>query len=101
MQPFTPFVAEELWHLLEKRSDGDDIILAQWPSVKPFNQIALTNFDKAVEVITQIRNIRKKNNIATKIKMELFVRKNKEINLMIFKLPQPSCKMDAIQHADN
>jgi valyl-tRNA synthetase len=79
MQPFTPFVAEELWHLLEKRSDGEDIILAQWPSVKPFNQIALTNFDKAVEVITQIRNIRKKNNIANKVKLELYICKSKDV----------------------
>ena len=95
MQPFTPFVAEELWHLLEKRIDGDDIILAQWPSVKTFNQIALTNFDKAVEVITQIRNIRKKNNIATKVKLELFICKSKDVltefDPVIIKMGNLSC----------
>ena len=95
MQPFTPFVAEELWHLLEKRSDGEDIILAQWPSVKPFNQIALTNFDKAVEVITQIRNIRKKNNIATKVKLELYICKSKDVltefDPVIIKMGNLSC----------
>jgi valyl-tRNA synthetase len=95
MQPFTPFVAEELWHLLENRSDGEDIILAQWPSVKPFNQIALTNFDKAVEVITQIRNIRKKNNIATKVKLELYICKSKdaisEFDPVIIKMGNLSC----------
>jgi len=95
MQPFTPFVAEELWHLLEKRSDGEDIILAQWPSVKPFNHIALTNFDRAVEVITQIRNIRKKNNIATKVKLELYICKSKdaitEFDPVIIKMGNLSC----------
>lgn len=95
MQPFTPFVAEELWHLLEKRSDGEDIILAKWPIVKPFNQIALTNFDKAVEVITQIRNIRKKNNIATKVKLELYICKSKdaitEFDPVIIKMGNLSC----------
>jgi valyl-tRNA synthetase len=95
MQPFTPFVAEELWHLLEKRSDGEDIILAKWPSVKPFNQIALTNFDKAVEVITQIRNIRKKNNIATKVKLELYICKSKDVikefDPVIIKMGNLSC----------
>ena len=95
MQPFTPFVAEELWHLLEKRSDGEDIILAKWPIVKPFNQLALTNFDKAVEVITQIRNIRKKNNIATKVKLELYICKSKdaltEFDPVIIKMGNLSC----------
>ena len=95
MQPFTPFVAEELWHLLEKRSDGEDIILAKWPIVKPFNQLALTNFDKAVEVITQIRNIRKKNNIATKVKLELYICKSKDVltefDPVIIKMGNLSC----------
>src|SRR5690606_16007988 len=36
-------------------------------------------FTKMEEVITNIRNIRKQNNIATKIKMDLFIKKNEEI----------------------
>jgi len=80
LQPFTPFVAEELWHLIRERKEGDDIIIAQWPSVDTSSETILSDFTIAEEVITNIRNIRKKNNIATKIKMELFVRKNKEIN---------------------
>ncbi len=80
LQPFTPFVAEELWHLIRERKEGEDIIIAQWPTVCSSNETILSDFTIAEEVITNIRNIRKKNNIATKIKMELFVRKNKEIN---------------------
>ena len=38
MQPFTPFVAEEIWHLLRERKDGDDIIIAPWPKVKAINE---------------------------------------------------------------
>lgn len=80
LQPFTPFVAEELWHLIRERKEGEDIIIAQWPTVDTSSEMILSDFTIAEEVITNIRNIRKKNNIATKIKMELFVRKNKEIN---------------------
>lgn len=80
LQPFTPFVAEELWHLIRERKEGDDIIIAQWPTLEASNETILSEFTIAEEVITNIRNIRKKNNIATKIKMELFVRKNKEVN---------------------
>ncbi len=79
LHPFTPFVAEELWHALRKRAEGDDIIVAAWPSVKSFDAQNLKQFDLASEVITNIRNIRKSNNIATKVKLELFIRKTQTI----------------------
>jgi valyl-tRNA synthetase len=76
VQPFTPFIAEEIWHLIRERKAGEDIIVAAWPTVQPFEESLLTEFSKAEEIITNIRNIRKQNNIATKIKMDLFVKKN-------------------------
>jgi valyl-tRNA synthetase len=79
LHPFTPFVAEELWHALRERAEGDDIIVAPWPSVKSFDAQNLRHFDLASEVITNIRNIRKSNNIATKVKLELFIRKTQTI----------------------
>lgn len=79
LHPFTPFVAEELWHALRQRAEGDDIIVAPWPSVKSFDAQNLKQFDLASEVITNIRNIRKSNNIATKVKLELFIRKTQTI----------------------
>ena len=79
LHPFTPFVAEELWHALRERAEGDDIIIAPWPSVKSFDAQNLKQFDLASEVITNIRNIRKSNNIATKVKLELFIRKTQTI----------------------
>ena len=80
LQPFTPFVAEELWHLLQERKEGDDIIIAAWPTVEPYDKTILKQFQTAEEVITNIRNIRKKNNIANKVKLDLFIKKNNEIN---------------------
>ncbi|MDG2464939.1 MAG: valine--tRNA ligase [Crocinitomicaceae bacterium] len=79
-QPFTPFIAEELWHLIRDRKEGEDIIVAEWPKVKKVDSSILKSFEEAVEVITNIRNIRKKNNIANKVKMELFVKTNGEID---------------------
>ena len=79
-QPFIPFIAEELWHLIRDRKDGEDIIVAEWPKVKKVDSSILKSFEGAVEVITNIRNIRKKNNIANKVKMKLFVKTNGEID---------------------
>lgn len=80
IQPFTPFIAEELWHLIRERQEGDDIIIAAWPAVKPVDETVLVSFSKAEEVITNIRNVRKQNNIANKVKMDLFIKKNAEID---------------------
>jgi valyl-tRNA synthetase len=74
MHPFTPFVAEELYHALRERSAGDDIVIAQWPVSQELDATPLQQFAFNEKVITQIRNIRKQNNIATKIKLELFIK---------------------------
>jgi valyl-tRNA synthetase len=80
MQPFTPFISEELWHLLEQRVEGDDIVVAKWPTVQPINEDVLTQFDYMEKVVSQIRTIRKDQNIANKIKLELFIKKNQVID---------------------
>jgi valyl-tRNA synthetase len=74
MHPFTPFVAEELYHALRERQPGDDIVIAQWPTTQEIDQTPLQQFAFNEKVITQIRNIRKQNNIATKVKMELYIK---------------------------
>jgi valyl-tRNA synthetase len=80
LQPFTPFVAEELWHLIRERKDGEDIIIATWPEAGQVNQNLLEKFALSESVISSIRTIRKENNIANKVKIELFVKANKEIS---------------------
>jgi valyl-tRNA synthetase len=74
VHPFTPFVAEELWHLLKNREEGEDIIIAAWPEISQVNESILNDFDFATEIISNIRNIRKKNNIANKIKVEFAIK---------------------------
>ena len=80
IHPFTPFIAEELWHLVCSRNEGEDIIIAQWPVLTEVNTSLLTNFKTAEEVIINIRNTRNKNNVANKVKMDLFIKKNNEID---------------------
>lgn len=80
IQPFTPFIAEELWHLIRERQEGNDIIVATWPSVQAYDEQVLKSFEKAEETISNIRTVRKQNNIANKVQMELFVKKNNDID---------------------
>ncbi|MCT4561578.1 MAG: valine--tRNA ligase [Crocinitomicaceae bacterium] len=80
LQPFMPFVAEELWHLVKERAANEDIVISEWPTVGKIDAEILTSFNNAAEVITQIRNIRKQGNIANKIKLDLFVKENAKVD---------------------
>jgi valyl-tRNA synthetase len=74
LHPFMPFITEEIWHLLRDREEGDDIIVASMPVVQPFDEQNLKAFEKAEQIITGIRNLRKAKNIANKETLELKVK---------------------------
>lgn len=73
MHPFMPFITEEIWQLLEKRNNGESIMTSSWPTKKEYNPNILSQFTEASEVITQIRNYRKKQNIPFKDKINIIV----------------------------
>ena len=80
VHPFTPFVSEDIWHILREREEGNDIIVSSWPTVQNADKETLAQFVTASEVITNIRNIRKKNNIANKVKMDLMIKVNSGVS---------------------
>ncbi len=75
LHPFMPFITEEIWHLLRERAEGDDIIIAQIPVFKGFDDKIIASFERAEQVINGIRNIRKDKNIPNKESIELVVKK--------------------------
>ncbi len=80
MHPFTPFITEELWHLLKERQEGDDIIVSVLPQGGTVDETILKQFDVASEIISNIRNIRKQNNIANKVELNLLIKDNSGID---------------------
>lgn len=76
IHPFMPFVSEEIWHWLRERGEGEDIIVSKWPESGEVNESLLKDFEVAMEVVSNIRNIRKQNNIANKIKLDLSIKVN-------------------------
>jgi valyl-tRNA synthetase len=78
MHPFTPFISEEIWHLIGDKKDENCIMVAEWPTVEIIDEKLLSNFDFAEEVITNIRNIRKEKNIANKVTLDLLVIDNEK-----------------------
>lgn len=90
LHPFMPFLTEEIWQHIAKRSPKEALIISSWPEGKPVNNTIINQFDFASEVISGIRTIRKQKNIAFKDTIELFVLNNENasnaFDLVITKL---------------
>lgn len=71
LHPFMPFITEEIWHLIDKRTEGDSISTSNLPSPGKFHSEIITNFDQTKETVAAIRNIRKDKNIANKETIDL------------------------------
>jgi valyl-tRNA synthetase len=71
LHPFMPFLTEEIWQLLDKRTPEEALIVSTWPEMKPFNAQLITDFENTIEVISGIRTIRKDKNIPFKDTIEL------------------------------
>lgn len=78
MHPFTPFITEELWHLIRDRDE--DIIVSQWPESGLSDESYLKDFEFVQDIIGGVRNLRKQNNIANKIQLELMVKNSESFN---------------------
>lgn len=76
VHPFMPFLTEDIWQYIKKRSTEEALIIAKWPETKPIKRDLITEFDFASEVISGIRNIRKQKNIAFKDAIEFSVINN-------------------------
>ncbi len=73
MHPFTPFVTEEIWHLLTENDENKTINFEKWPTNTTVNEKLLAEFEIAVDTITEIRTIRKNNNLANKNSIDLSI----------------------------
>jgi valyl-tRNA synthetase len=71
--PFMPFITEEVWHQLQKRSDDDCIIISRWPEAAQPNKIILEQGEIVKEVIMKIREIRNQNQMKPRDPMKLFI----------------------------
>lgn len=65
IHPFMPFISEELWQLIEERTNGESICMSPFPSAdkNKINPSAENEMEFVQDIITAIRNIRGEMNI--------------------------------------
>jgi valyl-tRNA synthetase len=73
LHPFMPFITEEIWQLLKTRSQGDSIMISQWPTTRDDQSGICAKFESVKEAITGIRAVRKEKVIANKEPLKLII----------------------------
>ncbi len=73
LHPFMPFLTEEVWQRIDKRTPDEALIVSKWPQGEVVDEKLIEEFDFATEVVSGIRTIRKEKNIPMKESLELFV----------------------------
>jgi valyl-tRNA synthetase len=71
LNPFMPFLTEEIFHLLREQSS--DLIVRQLPEVKANNGLALQHGQLLQQMITAIRDARNKNQLKPKDVISVFI----------------------------
>lgn len=68
LHPFMPFITEELWQAMAKRSDGESLMTSvqKIPSPEAADAKLLNDFALAKQIITNVRGIRNSKNISPK-----------------------------------
>jgi len=72
LHPFMPFISEEIWHLMRERGEKDALTVNHWPKAGEIDEKLISDFDFSAEVITNVRKIRKDNNLANHVPVSLY-----------------------------
>lgn len=76
LNPFMPFLTEEIWHSIANRTPSEALIISTYPEIKLYDSKLISDFDQTIEVISGIRTIRKDKNILFKETIEFKILNN-------------------------
>lgn len=66
LNPFMPFLTEEIWHAIKERTKEEALIVNTWPKIQCENSELLQQFDICFEIVSGLRTIRKDRNLPFK-----------------------------------
>ena len=100
VHPWMPFISEELWHQIARRSNKECLIVAEWPKVSKPDENILTGFQIASEIIQQVRNIRSQRGLSPKEPLSLFIKKDPQFDQQFNAIINKLGNVDKIEFAE-
>jgi valyl-tRNA synthetase len=97
LHPFMPFITEELWHLIEDRTENNCIMVSTWPVEGIVDEAILAGFTHASEVIQQIRNIRNQKGLSPKEQLHLSIKAGGKRNQLFDAIIKKSANLSEIE----
>ncbi|HEV2352978.1 MAG TPA: valine--tRNA ligase, partial [Puia sp.] len=73
LHPFMPFITEEIYHLLARRTDGDDLCVCQFPGISASDPQILAQGALLKDSITVVRDARNKAELKPKEQIDLYI----------------------------
>ena len=102
LHPFMPFITEEIWHLIAKRKSEEAIIISSWPEFDTKLPIdTINDFEALQNIISGIRNIRKKYKISFKESLNLSVVNNDNFSKNYDSIIKKICNIKDINYEDS
>ena len=102
LHPFMPFITEEIWHLIVKRKSEEAIIISSWPEFDTKLPIdTINDFEALQNIISGIRNIRKKYQISFKESLNLSVVNNDNFSKNYDSIIKKICNINDINYVDS
>lgn len=102
LHPFMPFITEEIWHLIAKRKSEEAIIISSWPEFDTKLPIDIINdFEALQNIISGIRNIRKKYQISFKESLNLSVVNNDNFSKNYDSIIKKICNIKDVNYVDS
>ena len=101
LHPFMPFISEEIWQNIRKRSVDNALIVSDWPKVENVDISIIKDFDFTSQVISSIRTIRKEKSISFKNSIELHVLNNENMNTNLDSLIIKLCNISKLVYTKN
>ena len=102
LHPFMPFITEEIWHLIANRKPEEAIIVSSWPEFDTKLPIdTINDFEALQNIISGIRNIRKKYQISFKESLNLSVVNNDNFSKNYDSIIKKICNINDINYVDS
>jgi valyl-tRNA synthetase len=101
LHPFMPFISEEIWQVIKDRKADDALIVSSWPEKGEIDEKLLQDFENTKEVISNIRKIRKDQQIAFKDPIKLKVRKGADHQVLFDPSIIQLCNIEDLEYVEN